>query len=127
MSMTIGAGFKQQILSDRRASLPTDRADRCERLDQLDTSDRRRPANSPQPSKRPASHWLSGATAETEVTPPILPLRSTTTSTGGPKCKQDANGVGSWRSGSSTHDGHVFAAFGSSVNGHNVTAYTRPP
>ena len=24
-----------------------------------------------------------------------------------------------------THDGHVFAAFGSSVNGHNVTAYTR--
>ena len=24
-----------------------------------------------------------------------------------------------------THDCHVFAAFGSSVNGHNVTAYTR--
>ena len=24
-----------------------------------------------------------------------------------------------------THDGHVFAAFGSSVNGHNVTGYTR--
>ena len=24
-----------------------------------------------------------------------------------------------------THDGHVFAAFGSSTNGHNVTAYTR--
>jgi hypothetical protein len=24
-----------------------------------------------------------------------------------------------------THNGHVFAAFGSSVNGHNVTAYTR--
>ena len=23
------------------------------------------------------------------------------------------------------HDGHAFAAFGSSVNGHNVTAYTR--
>jgi hypothetical protein len=24
-----------------------------------------------------------------------------------------------------THDGHVFAAFGSSTNGHNVTGYTR--
>ena len=24
-----------------------------------------------------------------------------------------------------THDGHVFVAFGSSVNGHNVTGYTR--
>jgi hypothetical protein len=24
-----------------------------------------------------------------------------------------------------THNGHVFAAFGSSVNGHNVTGYTR--
>ncbi len=24
-----------------------------------------------------------------------------------------------------THDGHVYAAFGSSVNGRNVTAYTR--
>jgi hypothetical protein len=24
-----------------------------------------------------------------------------------------------------THNGHVFAAFGSSVNGHNVTAYAR--
>jgi hypothetical protein len=24
-----------------------------------------------------------------------------------------------------THEGHVFAAFGSSVNGHNVTGYTR--
>jgi len=24
-----------------------------------------------------------------------------------------------------THDGHVFAAFGSSVSGHNVTGYTR--
>ena len=24
-----------------------------------------------------------------------------------------------------THDGHVFAAFGSSVNGHNVSAYTQ--
>ena len=23
------------------------------------------------------------------------------------------------------HDGHVFAAFGSSINGHNVTGYTR--
>ena len=27
--------------------------------------------------------------------------------------------------GIATHDGHVFAAFGSSVNGHNVTGYTR--
>ena len=24
-----------------------------------------------------------------------------------------------------THDGHTYAAFGSSVNGHNITAYTR--
>ena len=25
------------------------------------------------------------------------------------------------------HDGHVYAAFGSSVNGHNVTGYTQQP
>ena len=39
----------------------------------------------------------------------------------------DASGVGKLRSGSLTHDGHTYAAFGSSVNGHNVTGYTRQP
>ena len=36
-----------------------------------------------------------------------------------------ANGVGSLRSGSSTTTVRSYAAFGSSVNGHNLTGYTR--
>ena len=32
---------------------------------------------------------------------------------------------GQWKIGIVTHDGHTYAAFGSSINGHNVTGYTR--
>ena len=83
------------------------------------------PASLLLPWKRPASLWLSGTIAETEPTPTNLPLRSAHPSTGGQKMETRCERRGQLEVGIVDHDGHAFAAFGSSVNGHNVTAYTR--
>ena len=48
-----------------------------------------------------------------------------TPSTGGQKLETRCERRGQGEIGIVTHDGHTYAAFGSSVNGHNVTGYTR--
>ena len=68
---------------------------------------------------------LDGAISETEPTPPILPSRSTNPSTGGQELETRCERRGQLEIGIVSHDGQVFAAFGSSVNGHTVTGYTR--
>ena len=125
MSTTTGLASSSSMLSDRRCKpAPPIGSDASNPWINWHVQTGDNPAFLPLPSKRPAFRWLSGAISETNRHRRTS-RRDQRPFDGRTKMETRCERRGQVEIGIVTHDGRTYAAFGSSVNGHNVTGYTR--